>query len=171
MSKKRDRTEYQKAYRLRNKERLREKARLKRLNNLEDQREKDRKRDELRKDYKKQHNEKYRKENADKLKEYYDSKKEQRKESTKAWRKNNSARWIATVAKRDALKKQAIPSWFDKESIIDVYKEAEYFGLEVDHIVPLQSDIVCGLHCFDNLQLLSRKDNAAKGNRYWPDMP
>lgn len=43
--------------------------------------------------------------------------------------------------------------------------------MEVDHIVPIKSDIVCGLHCIDNFQLMTREDNARKGNRFWPDMP
>ena len=52
-----------------------------------------------------------------------------------------------------------------------IYKKAHELGAQVDHIVPLQSDIVCGLHCICNMQILSKKENASKGNRWWPDMP
>jgi hypothetical protein len=45
--------------------------------------------------------------------------------------------------------------------------EVEY---HVDHIVPLTSDLVCGLHCEANLQIAVGKDNIAKNNRWWPDM-
>ncbi len=41
----------------------------------------------------------------------------------------------------------------------------------VDHIVPLQNPLVCGLHCEANLRIILGADNFAKCNRWWPDMP
>lgn len=67
--------------------------------------------------------------------------------------------------------KQASPLWADLDAIKDVYLEAEYMQMHVDHIIPLRSKLVCGLHVWDNLQLLTPKANLAKGNRHWPDMP
>jgi 5-methylcytosine-specific restriction endonuclease McrA len=73
--------------------------------------------------------------------------------------------------KRHTCKLQATPSWADLDGIEDVYLEAEYMQMEVDHIVPLQSNLVCGLHVWDNLQLLTKSENCQKKNHYWPDMP
>jgi hypothetical protein len=42
---------------------------------------------------------------------------------------------------------------------------------EVDHIVPLQSQLVCGLHNENNLCVITRKSNNQKLNLIWPDMP
>lgn len=42
-------------------------------------------------------------------------------------------------------------------------------SFEVDHIIPLISDAVCGLLCWDNLQLLEVTLNASKNNNYQQD--
>lgn len=41
--------------------------------------------------------------------------------------------------------------------------------LHVDHIIPLNNDTVCGLHCFDNMQLLDIQSNSEKSNKYESD--
>jgi len=39
---------------------------------------------------------------------------------------------------------------------------------EVDHIDPLQGDLVCGLHVAENLTAITRSENRAKKNRFTP---
>jgi hypothetical protein len=78
-------------------------------------------------------------------------------------------------SKRRSAKLNATPSWADKDAMLGVYTEAASLTksgvtTHVDHIVPLQSPLVCGLHCEANLQLLLANDNVSKGNRWWPDM-
>jgi 5-methylcytosine-specific restriction endonuclease McrA len=77
----------------------------------------------------------------------------------------------ASQMAREAAKRHAVPEWANADDIKQVYLEARALGLEVDHIVPLKSTRVCGLHVWDNLQLLTREANIRKGNRVWPDMP
>lgn len=85
------------------------------------------------------------------------------------WKKHPAGK-AAHCAKRRAKKNKASPQWADFEKIDVLYQKAGELGFWVDHIVPLTSKKVCGLHCEDNLQLLHPSLNMSKGNRAWPDM-
>lgn len=91
-------------------------------------------------------------------------------ERLRRWRKLHPEREASTQAARRVLFK-AIPAWGDKALIEVVYAKAKVYGFEVDHIVPLKHQLVCGLHVWANLQLLDRNLNRTKKNRIWPDMP
>lgn len=70
------------------------------------------------------------------------------------------------TALRRKRARQATPIWADLELIKDAYIEAAYHGLEVDHIIPLKHPKVCGLHVWDNLQLLTKTENCKKSNSF-----
>ena len=91
--------------------------------------------------------------------------KEVRREGAKRFGKLKPEATRRHCADRRARKLNATPKW-GQEGMEDVYLEAQYFQMEVDHIVPLQGKNVCGLHVVGNLQLLSKSANCAKGNRY-----
>lgn len=100
---------------------------------------------------------------------------ERSKANIAAWNKANPERYKAQAAaysaRRRASKIRATPRWADHRLIADIYREATRRQMEVDHIVPLRSKLVCGLHWEGNLQLLTGRENASKQNRRWPDMP
>lgn len=86
----------------------------------------------------------------------------------------NKSRINAATAKRRAKKLCATPAWLTKEELVEIeelYEIAQAFKLytgqeyHVDHIVPLQSKIVCGLHVPWNLQILEASENLSKHNR------
>ena len=93
------------------------------------------------------------------------------KESKRKWKLQNKSAACDYAAKRRSYKINATPLWFESEKVSKVYKMAAMYGFEVDHVVPLVSERVSGLHCWHNLQLLDGKINASKGNRHWPHMP
>lgn len=96
--------------------------------------------------------------------EYHKARVRQFKKSNPAWCAENNAA-------RSARKLRATPEWACPEELANTYTRARAAGLEVDHIVPLRSKVVCGLHVPHNLQLLPPAENKQKSNRYWPDMP
>jgi hypothetical protein len=92
------------------------------------------------------------------------------RKAASTWAKNNPERVKLNNADRKAAKINATPLWADREIMELVYVEADYRKASVDHIVPLRSESVCGLHVYYNTQLLTVSENAAKGNR-WPYEP
>ena len=86
------------------------------------------------------------------------------------WRKENPDRSRFLDARRHAAELRATPAWADEELMALIFAEAEYRGMHVDHIVPLQGKNVCGLHVYYNTQLLTKSENSEKGNK-WPYEP
>lgn len=66
---------------------------------------------------------------------------------------------------RSRYKRGVTPLWADRKAIQQFYANCPP-GYEVDHIVPLRGETVCGLHVLENLQYLSVQDNAAKSNKF-----
>jgi hypothetical protein len=124
--------------------------------------------------------------------EYHRANAEEVSQRSREWRQANSERarqkaaeWTAAnrdkkraaSARRRAALKQAIPVWADMREIQRFYTLADRLtattGVKahVDHVIPLQSPIVCGLHCAANLTITTELLNKRKGNHWWPDMP
>jgi len=80
------------------------------------------------------------------------------------WQQKNHKKLRAKSAKRRAAKLQATPVWADLQKIQEIYLNCPP-GHHVDHIFPLKSPILCGLHVENNLQYLPAKENISKGNR------
>jgi hypothetical protein len=79
--------------------------------------------------------------------------------------------------KRKFAIERATPAWADHALIDEIYSLTKLLSeqtgevWEVDHIVPLRSPLVCGLHVPANLFPMRGLANARKGNKTWPDMP
>lgn len=106
-----------------------------------------------------------------------DLKAAQRTAQKREWLKANPGVKRAKKAKRRAAKLRATPPWANPKAIREWYFAATVaerdtgYAWHVDHIVPLNSPLVCGLHWEGNLQLLPGALNIEKSNTYWPDMP
>lgn len=102
----------------------------------------------------------------------------------RAWKEENAAtlervnaqRLEASLGKANAWNAKAratamgaLPSWSDLKAIEVIYAEAAVLGLEVDHVIPLRGQMVCGLHVEGNLRMLTKLENQQKGNRYVPE--
>jgi hypothetical protein len=74
--------------------------------------------------------------------------------------------------KRRVARLQRTPLWADQDAIKAIYAEAlrlkRETGVEhhVDHIIPLQGELVSGLHVENNLQVLPWRENILKRNHF-----
>lgn len=86
------------------------------------------------------------------------------------WRKGHKAEWARMQAEYRAMKQNATPSWANATAINQFYVEAARLTKEtgvphhVDHIYPLKSDWVCGLHVETNLRVITARENIQKRN-------
>ena len=62
--------------------------------------------------------------------------------------------------------KTATPPWVDRQEIKYIYTLAAERSLVVDHIVPLNHKLVCGLHVPENLRCIPMALNASKSNKF-----
>lgn len=90
----------------------------------------------------------------------------------KEYRKNRQA-IIAKNNARVKRNKKAQPPWANKKQLDRIYMLAKWADkftdepLEIDHIIPLNGEVISGLHTPENLQILPRSQNRAKSNN-WP---
>jgi hypothetical protein len=76
------------------------------------------------------------------------------------------------VAKRRAAKLRRTPPWADLDAMRAIYDEARRLtretGIEhhVDHEIPLQGELVSGLHVHNNLRIITGAENSRKKNRF-----
>ena len=135
-----------------NRKRVNELARKKRNQNLKTEREKCKNR-----------NIKWREKNREKT-----------RKSCKKWREKNPDKIREKTLQKYTQTRRAIPSWADKTKIQNIYKKALYLSRKnktkyhVDHIYPLRSNWLCGLHVETNLQIITAKENLKKSNVSWP---
>ena len=113
------------------------------------------------KDKKRKSNQEWNNRNKEKMSAYY-----------KKYQSEHRAARNAAYAKRETIKLNATPWWSDLTAIKEKYIEADRLTREtkikhqVDHIVPLQSKTVCGLHVPWNLQILTAEENNKKHTKY-----
>jgi hypothetical protein len=79
---------------------------------------------------------------------------------------------LGVAARRRWLKSRATPKWANRRVIRALYDECKRVtretGIrhEVDHIYPILSRTICGLHVEQNLRIVTAAFNLAKSNRW-----
>ena len=97
-----------------------------------------------------------------------------KREYRNTWKANNKTQIRADTKARRRKHRQATPLWLtrkQKSEIRQIYQIAitmtQTTGEQyvVDHIIPLRSDYVCGLHVPWNLRVITQEENLKKSNK------
>ena len=95
--------------------------------------------------------------------------------NTRLYKQRNRGVTNANTAKRRAAQLQRTPKWLTPLDFVHIQlfydcaaAMTKEIGIpfEVDHIIPLQGELISGLHVPSNLQVITEKDNESKGNNY-----
>lgn len=101
------------------------------------------------------------------------------REYRNTWKTNNKTQIRADTKARRRKHREATPKWLSRKQrseIRQIYQIAitmtQTTGEQyvVDHIVPLRSEVVCGLHVPWNLRVITQEENLKKSNKIL-DMP
>ncbi len=107
-------------------------------------------------------------------KDYREANKERISSQRNNYIASNKARRASMNAKRRARELRATVGWGDDltsfvaEQAYDLAKRREAatgFGWQVDHMIPLQARTACGLHVWNNLQVIPARLNNSKLNK------
>lgn len=137
------------------------------------------------KDYKKNNPEKekeraakWNKDNAERAaktsKAWRENNKEYHQKLIDEWRANHPENMRGQTLRRRKAAKQATPSWVNKQQLKAICKEAieleklDGIPRQIDHVIPLQHEFVCGLNIPANLQILTAHENLSKSNKFTP---
>jgi hypothetical protein len=119
---------------------------------------------------------KYEKENAERIAARQRARREEMADERAAYhrkyRQENKSTVNALSRAYKARKIKRTPSWANEQVIRAFYEEAARLEQEtgikyhVDHIIPLQGELVSGLHVENNLQVIPANENLSKSNHY-----
>lgn len=99
---------------------------------------------------------------------------EEKRAARNAWKERNRLWVLADTKNRRRRHREATPPWITRSQKIEMrelYKIAitmtQTTGVQyvIDHIIPLRSDLVCGLHVPWNLQVITQEENLRKSNK------
>jgi hypothetical protein len=82
------------------------------------------------------------------------------------------AAWSAYIVERRKKRDKSMPPWANAAAINAIYFEARCrtaatgVKYEVDHIIPSNHPLVCGLHVETNLQVITEFENMSKSNKF-----
>lgn len=108
-------------------------------------------------------------------KQWRDKNSQRRRQSAVEWREKNPQKHAVYEALRRSQRLMATPKWVNTDEINTVYVKCQELNavwgtnFTVDHYIPLKGKLVCGLHVWENLQLLDSGDNSEKHNKWDPD--
>ena len=113
--------------------------------------------------------------NLERKRDWHRRNKERFANYASGWKKDNKPKVNASTAKRRSAKLNATPAWLTQEhlqQIESVYVLAQQLTIDtgivhhVDHIVPLQGELVSGLHVPWNLRAIPAAENLNKGKSF-----
>ena len=148
-----------------NKERIAEQRKAWRLANPDKVKAQKEKSQAKRRDKNAEYAKQYRLKNIDKVAAY-----------NKQYRENNKSRIYArNRARKHKMLMTQMPPWANKSEMDVIYEQArrksqiEGILYHVDHIIPLNNELVSGLHIYTNLQVIPAKENIKKSNTFTID--
>jgi len=98
---------------------------------------------------------------------------EVRRQQTRAQYYKNKEYYTEKSERRRARVGKATPIWYNQEEVLELRREVKRLNKltgtthHLDHIVPLNGKTVCGLHCHENMQILTAKANLSKSNKFF----